>query len=147
MTVDPLRLTAPVLAAVTSHARRDRPYEAVGLLVAGLDGIVVRSHAMANIATMASARAVVDPAVMRAAVDRYAGEGLAVVGTYHSHPRGGAGYSSVDRMVAAIGPTHLIIAVDHQGRTVLRAWSARADRRSMDPVTIVTADDRAASRR
>lgn len=116
-------------AAIVGHAVADWPREACGLLVGRACGDaidVVRAVPAPNLASAPDAFDL-DPAA-RLALQRTlreAGEGLAIVGHYHSHPDASAEPSARDRDRA--GETGLIwlIAAVAGGKTVsLAAYRA-----------------------
>ncbi len=53
--------------------------------------------------------------------------GLAVVGVWHSHPRGPARPSATDRAVAWDGWLHAIVGRDARGEFEVRVWRVRSD--------------------
>lgn len=119
-----------VRAAIAAHAADAWPREACGLLAGRVraDGAVeiVSAHPAANLSTAADAFEL-DPAA-RLALQRAlreAGEGLAVVGHYHSHPDAPAVPSARDRARAGEGGLVWLIAAATQGRvTALEAYLA-----------------------
>ena len=93
----PLRLPTVVRAAIARHAVRDAPRECCGFLL-GTAGRVVFALPATNTSTTPLTRYRVDPrehiALQR--ILRRLTPPLAIVGVYHSHPRGPAAPSSSD---------------------------------------------------
>ena len=89
-----LRIPAVAVEAILAHAAETAPDECCGLLVGTRDRIrrAVRTR---NIRASRD-RYLVDPAEHFAARRAARAEGLAVVGAYHSHPRGSLQPSAVD---------------------------------------------------
>ncbi len=143
MPADPsaaLRVSSEALAAVTAHALADRPREAVGLLGRTAGGTVVRACPLANERTALGATGfLVRPGAFAAAEDSLRDAGLSLGGLYHSHPGRAPTYSTVDCRRAALGLPQLIVSVPtgvDDGPVEVRAWLARADRRTMDELTL-----------
>jgi proteasome lid subunit RPN8/RPN11 len=72
--------------ALLAHARAESPYECCGLLI-GQPRLVERVMPAAN-AKRSETSYLIDPADHFAAIRAARAEGQAVVGGYHSHPRG-----------------------------------------------------------
>ena len=92
--MDTVRLTADVAQRLVAEARAAAPRECCGLLVGSTD-LIDECVAAANLDPDPS-RFLVDPAVHISLNRRLRGTGRAVVGVYHSHPRGGGGPSPSD---------------------------------------------------
>ena len=98
---DTLDLPKSAAAAILAHAERDAPHEACGLLI-GVGHAVARVVPTAN--GDASPTRYTIPAAQHFAALRLArAEGLAVIGAYHSHPRGPAEPSATDAATAFPG--------------------------------------------
>jgi proteasome lid subunit RPN8/RPN11 len=101
-------LTRGALAAMLAEAARAHPAEACGLLlgerIAGQAGGQERITAIAptaNVAADPTRHFEIDPAALIAALRaERRGEGLALLGWYHSHPSGDATPSAVDQASA-----------------------------------------------
>ena len=91
-----VRVSRGVLEAIALHAAEAWPDECCGLLVGRGDRIVEAIRAR-NVAGDPSRRYLVDPAGHFEAIRAARARGLAVVGAYHSHPRGPAVPSATDR--------------------------------------------------
>ena len=108
-----------------AHARASFPEECCGALIGWSDGapVAVESVApLANVAADATSRYEIDP---RHLLDLHFHQRDAVgevVGYYHSHPRGAAVPSEVDRRAAWPGVSYLICSVDDRGRCRTRSW-------------------------
>ncbi len=89
-----MRIRRAVIDAIVDHARRDSPLECCGLLI-GTGEEVVECRAAGNLKESPVAY-LVDPGDHFEAIRQARGEGLAVVGAYHSHPRSDAEPSATD---------------------------------------------------
>lgn len=123
-------VTAGAWAAIRAHAATDWPREACGLLVGSFgkddDARVSSIEAVANLASTDDAFEV-DPAVRIALQRRLreAGEGLRVIGHYHSHPFGEAHPSARDRACAEeAGLVWLIVSAGPDGAREIGAYVA-----------------------
>jgi proteasome lid subunit RPN8/RPN11 len=112
-------------ALVETAAREAFPRECCGLLEGRRDGTtvcVVAVHPMRNIAPEAC-RFEIDPAEHVALLRATRGRGNAIVGCYHSHPKGRAEPSEHDRTGAGeTGFVWLIAAVDDCKDVLLRSF-------------------------
>jgi desampylase len=88
-----------VLDSIAEHARREAPNECCGLLI-GRGGRIDRVIPLRNQATDPLRRYEIDPRDFIAALKQCRGTGNAVVGAYHSHPRGPVEPSESDRAEA-----------------------------------------------
>ena len=104
-----VRVAAGILRQLAAHARQAAPRECCGLLV-GTAQLIDECVATANVDRHPS-RYQVDPAAHIALNRRLRGTGRAVVGVYHSHPRGGAEPSPTD-VAEALYPefVHVIVS-------------------------------------
>jgi proteasome lid subunit RPN8/RPN11 len=80
--------------ALIAHARKESPYECCGLLI-GQPWLIERAVPAAN-AKRSETNYLIDPQDHFAAIRAARAEGQAVVGGYHSHPRGPALPSETD---------------------------------------------------
>jgi proteasome lid subunit RPN8/RPN11 len=92
--------------ALLAHARADAPDECCGLLI-GQPGLVERAVPAAN-ARRSETSYLIDPADHFAAMRAARAEGRAVIGGYHSHPRGPSRPSATDLKESA-GPDFLCV--------------------------------------
>jgi proteasome lid subunit RPN8/RPN11 len=89
------------LTAIVAHARRDAPNECCGLLV-GRPGEILEAVPASNAAPDPTRRYEISPAEYFAQIRRCRrisaaqSESFAVLGAYHSHPRGGPQPSETD---------------------------------------------------
>ena len=131
-----LHLSAGERARILRHARRAKPRECCGLL-AGRGDRVVFSAATRNIARGVS-RYQIDPAahialrrVLRAFVPP-----MAIVGVYHSHPRGDARPSPRDVSEAAYPEWIHLIVGRRGGRPALAAFEIAGGRVREVPIVV-----------
>lgn len=129
-------ISSALLAALMRAARAAGEREVCGLL-RGDAGRILRADACANVATDPATRFEIDPAALIGAHRDARREGApAVLGHYHSHPRGTATPSATDALDAALdGALWLIVTV-----TSARLWRAcdgGALHDRFDPVALV----------
>jgi proteasome lid subunit RPN8/RPN11 len=96
--VNAIVLPENVRAKLASHARREAPREAVGLIAGTSDGMAVASFELPNLGDRDEFFA--DPYAQYQAEVRIAAAGLRILAIYHSHPGGGTGLSLSDRLGA-----------------------------------------------
>lgn len=95
-----VEVTSEALAAMRAHAAAAHPHEACGILL-GEGGRITEARPAANVHPAPASHFEIDP---RALIDAHRAAragGPAVVGYYHSHPRGPAQPSATDRASAA----------------------------------------------
>lgn len=111
-------------AHVAESARRAYPREACGFLIGRADARRVEVVEVRDARNLDGdpARFRADPADHLAAEERAAAAGLAVVGTWHSHPDRPAHPSDADRVAAATGATLLLVAIARGVAGDVRAW-------------------------
>ena len=122
-----MKVARGVLTAIEAHARRDAPHECCGLLL-GTATEVVEAVPARNIAVEPSRRYEIAPEDHFAALRRCRseGEGLAVVGGYHSHPRSAPVPSATDLEQAFLEFVYVIAGpVDGSAPLELRAYQLR----------------------
>lgn len=83
------------LALLIGHAADEHPREACGVLL-GAPGAVARIERTRNVAADPLRTFEIDPAALLRLHREARGAGLAVIGWYHSHPRGSAEPSRTD---------------------------------------------------
>lgn len=135
----PLRLARSARAALLRRARAARPREACGVLIgrAGPEGTVVEAAPeAANLADRPCVGFDLSPADWVAAEDRARGAGQAVVGFWHSHPRGPAVPSAADRTGAQPGYSCLIVGVPPRGGAELRSWRLVEGAFAEEPISL-----------
>jgi proteasome lid subunit RPN8/RPN11 len=94
-----VHLPAALRDVLIRHAREEAPNECCGLLI-GRGSSISDVVPTRNVASTPATRYAIDPAEHIAVNRRLRGSGLAVVGAYHSHPRGPARPSATDRAEA-----------------------------------------------
>ncbi len=113
-----LQIPAAVADAILTHAGRDVPYEACGLLVG--HGTAVVRLAPATNADASTTRYSVPSDQHFAAIRAARHDGLDVIGAYHSHPLGAAVPSATDTAEAFSDFVFLIAGLSPEPH--LRAW-------------------------
>ncbi len=116
--LDAVHISAAAIDAILTHAGRDVPHEACGLLV-GTGLAVTRLAPTAN-ADGSATRYTIPAAQHFAAIRQARRDGLEVIGAYHSHPRDEAVPSSTDTATAFPGFVFVIAGL--VPRPQLRAW-------------------------
>lgn len=145
-----LHLTAGDLAAIRAHAARSYPDECCGFLVGsyrrgrsghGEDGHVAFVRAEDNEREEnRQRRFLIHPETYRAVEREAAAAGLAILGTYHSHPDHPAEPSAYDRDHAWPGWSYLIVSVEAGEPTAARSYRLRDDRSAFDEETVAAAE-------
>ncbi len=133
-----LRIKTQLLEEIRGHAEREYPRECCGLLVGRIeDGghtrVVTAARAVENTwgeGGEQSRRMLIEPREYLRAERHFAGEGLGVVGNYHSHPEHPAVPSQFDLENLAPWTTMSYVVVSvRAGRAVeLRSWELAEDR-------------------
>ncbi len=99
-----LELPAPIESTLIEQAREATPAECCGIL-GGTFGPdrrrVTSAYPTTNVARDPTTRYLIDPEEQLAVFEQLEGRGEAIVGFYHSHPRGPSGPSATDREGAA----------------------------------------------
>jgi proteasome lid subunit RPN8/RPN11 len=127
------------VAAVVAHATAAVPHECCGLLI-GTPERIERAARARNVATNPRTKFLVSPEDHFAAIRGARAAGLAVVGAYHSHPRGDATPSETDRAEAFQDPdfVQLIVSPVAAGGIGLGAYCLREG--GFVPVELETVD-------
>ena len=103
--------TGDVRDALIAHAREESPRECCGILL-GRDDEIVEVRRARNVAPSPATRFVIDPKDHIDARRDGRSCGLAILGFYHSHPRGAAVPSATDVAEAAYsGSVYAIIGL------------------------------------
>jgi proteasome lid subunit RPN8/RPN11 len=130
-----VRIAEPVLEEIRRSLVAAYPLEGCGFLLGavGADGsvVVARHLAMPNRRSgepEATRRFLIGPSDHRSAEDAALAAGLAVVGTYHSHPDAPARPSAFDFEHAWPWYSYLIVSVSRGAAGEARAWRLRDDR-------------------
>jgi desampylase len=125
----PLRLSTVVRAALARHAMQDAPRECCGFLL-GTAGRVTFALPATNTSTTPLTRYRVDPGehVALQRILRRLTPPLAILGVYHSHPRGPAAPSSSDVRESYVREwAHVIVDLSRRS-PVITAWMIRNGR-------------------
>ena len=136
-TTDALVLTRQVAEAIRRHGRETYPHECCGALI-GRSGRVTEAFALPN-ATVDGPRRrfLVRPEDYRAAEQRAAASGAALLGFYHSHPDHPARPSQYDLDHAWPTFACVIVAVGRGEPDEMRSWRLRPDRSAFDEEAIL----------
>lgn len=133
-------ITSPsVIQAIREHGADAYPEEGCGFLLGAVDesgtNRISRVRRVANRKTENRERRYeITPDDYRAAAEEAAGDGLDVVGFYHSHPDHPAEPSETDLAEATFpGYTYVIVSVDDGTPADLTAWSLAPDRSRFRP--------------
>ncbi len=135
-----MKVRRGVLTAIEVHARRDAPHECCGLLL-GTAAEILEAVPTRNIAAEPSRRYEIAPEDHFAALRRCRndGEGVAVVGGYHSHPRSAPVPSATDLEQAFLEFVYMIAGpVDGSAPLEFRAYRLREG--VLAPVTFSISD-------
>ncbi|HXD18978.1 MAG TPA: M67 family metallopeptidase [Vicinamibacterales bacterium] len=138
-----VRIDREALTAIVAHARRDAPNECCGLLV-GRAGEILEAIPASNGADEPSRRYEISPvdyfAQLRRCrrINEAQAENFAVVGAYHSHPRGGPEPSETDTAQAFRDFVFLIVGLGgNAGGMQIGAYALHDDRLTPVPLTVV----------
>jgi len=126
----PLTISTPLLDQILAAAAASPESEICGLLL-GRGEVVEAIRPGANVADDPRDSFEIDPAVLIAAHRAARAGGPALLGHYHSHPRGDAVPSARDAAAAEPGSYWIIAAAGELG-----CWRAR-DGGGFDPVAII----------
>ena len=130
------------IAAIRKHGEADYPHEACGLMGGTMEGdrtVVRQLVALPNERSdSARNRYLIDPDAFRRAQKTLDGEGLEIVGVYHSHPDHPAEPSTFDREHAWPRLSYIIVAVAAGRSGDLRSWRLSDDRAAFteEPITL-----------
>jgi proteasome lid subunit RPN8/RPN11 len=124
-----IHITRPVYNEILSHAKETYPDECCGVLVGeyggeyGSERTVIKAYGTKNINNeRAQDRYEIDPGDLNR-IDRSArGEGLDILGFYHSHPDHPDSPSIFDRERGQTDYSYLIIAVNGSGQISIKSW-------------------------
>ncbi len=119
------------LAAVEKRARAAFPAECCGLLLGRMEGDqtvhIGWVEPCVNQAPDQHCRFTISPDALLAAYRWARDRGEQVIGTYHSHPRGAAVPSEIDRESAWPGASYLIVGLGEEGVRERRSWRLEED--------------------
>ena len=136
-----LVLGSPHVAAIRKHGEADYPHEACGLMGGTMEGerTIVRDLVPLPNERSDSARNryLIDPEAFRRAQKTLDGQGLEIVGVYHSHPDHPAEPSAFDREHAWPRLSYVIVAVAAGRSGDLKSWRLSDDRAAFaeEPIT------------
>lgn len=118
--------------AIRAHGAEEFPHECCGILLGtsqGEDKQVIRIHQMTNTHEDGHERRyLISPLEMMQVEKQARSEGLAMLGTYHSHPNHPAIPSEYDREWAWPWYTYIIVSVMNGTPAELTAWTLEDDR-------------------
>lgn len=129
-TPETLDLARELREQLVEWARAATPNEACGLLLGRTDSqqVEVRDvRAGRNVARDPAQAFELHPEDHLALTLEAERAGLAIVGAWHSHPRGPARPSATDRASAWDGWLHAIVGRDTRGEFELRVWRVRGE--------------------
>jgi proteasome lid subunit RPN8/RPN11 len=130
------------VAAIRKHGEADYPHEACGLMGGRMEGertIVRELVALPNTRSdSARNRYLIDPDAFRRAQASLDGEGLEIVGVYHSHPDHPAEPSAFDREHAWPRWSYVIVGVAAGRSGDMKSWRLSDDRAAFaeEPITV-----------
>ncbi len=126
-------------AAIVAHASARVPQECCGLLI-GQPGRIEQATPARNIATNPRTKFLISPEDHFAAIRAARASGLAVVGAYHSHPRGRAAPSETDRAEAYDDPEFVQLIVSPVGERGVEIAAYCLQNGEFAPIELVTTD-------
>ena len=139
-----VRIDREALTAIVAHARRDSPRECCGLLV-GRPGEIIEAVPASNGAPDPARRYEISPVDYFAQIKRCRrisaaqSENFAVLGAYHSHPRGGPDPSATDTAQAFHDFVFVIVGLaGAAGGMELRAYTLEDE--TLEPVELIVTD-------
>jgi proteasome lid subunit RPN8/RPN11 len=136
-----LRIDREALRAIVAHAHRDAPNECCGLLV-GRGGDILEAVPTSNGASDPTKRYEISPVdyftqIRRCRrINEQQSEHFAVVGAYHSHPRGTPEPSQTDSAQAFRDFVFLIVGLGGSGMQIA-AYTLMGETLTPVPVTVV----------
>jgi proteasome lid subunit RPN8/RPN11 len=116
-----VRIASGLAEQLLAHSVADAPLEACGLLL-GTPGHIRVARPARNVAADPTRRFEIDPAMLLAEHRAARGDGMAILGHYHSHPDGSPQPSKRDA-ARALQNGQIWMIVTSAG---LRAWAAAA---------------------
>lgn len=127
-----LVLPSQVSAELRDLAGINYPLEACGLLLGHFSDGAVKASRVAQARNLNHDRPhdryLLDPADFVAADRAARGDGLEIIGIWHTHPNSPAVPSATDLEAAWSGYSYLIVAVSSSGETDMRSWRLEEDR-------------------
>jgi len=131
---------------IVSHATGGGDAEVCGVLAGtrGTDGepsVVTETYRAENVAETPRTRYAIDPEEQLELIERAEGDGLDVVGYYHSHPVGPTRPSETDAARATWpGYSYVICALD--GHPFVGSWRWRGDESGFEQETVAVRGER-----
>lgn len=116
-----LWLTHAQAQAIVDHARQSAPVEACGL-IAGRGSRAWQVLPLDNVAQNPQKTYLIDAGQLAQAVRAFEGQGLSVIGIYHSHPSGDPIPSHADLQEAHLPHTAYVIVGLRHNRADFAAW-------------------------
>jgi proteasome lid subunit RPN8/RPN11 len=142
-----IQIEREALTAIVAHARRDAPNECCGLLI-GRPGEIIEAVPASNGASDPSRRYDIAPVDHFAQIRRCRtingaqSENFAVLGAYHSHPRGGPEPSETDTAQAFRDFVFVIVGLGGAaGGMEIRAYTFEGE--TLNPVELIVSDAQA----
>lgn len=142
-----IRIDREALTAIVAHARRDAPNECCGLLV-GRPGEILEAVPARNGASDPTRRYEIYPVDYFAQIRRCRqisaaqSESFAVLGAYHSHPRGGPEPSETDTAQAFRDFVFVIVGLaGAAGGMEIRAYTLEGEK--LNPAELIVTDAQA----
>ena len=139
-----VRIEREALTAIVAHARRDAPNECCGLLI-GRPGAIIEAVPASNGASDPSRRYEISPVdyftqIRRCrTINAAQSENFAVIGAYHSHPRGGPEPSETDTAQAFRDFVFVIVGLaGAAGGMEIRAYSFEGE--TLSPRELIVGD-------
>lgn len=112
-----LIVSRATMLKIVTHCFHEMPYEGCGILVEGPGRVEARPCKNDDPSTSSFQICVHDQ-------ERIVNEGLPILGTYHSHPRGIASLSADDVDMLPVDMIHVVVGMKE--KLEVRAWSLRA---------------------
>ncbi len=134
-----LRLTRAVYDAAIDHAREGAPAEVCGVLGGdrGPRSRVRTLRRAENVADVPHTEYRIDPTAQLALMEEIEADGEAVVGFYHSHPRGPAAPSPTDRRCATWTGRYYVIVVLDGAHPYVGSWRWTGEAFEREAVALV----------
>jgi len=119
-----LEIPDAICDKMISHARRDMPNEACGIL-AGYPGVVETHYEMSN-ADQSGEHFTLDPKEQFQVIKAIRASGLSLLGIYHSHPASPARPSEEDiRLALTPDVVHVIVSMQTQDQPDVKGFDIK----------------------
>jgi proteasome lid subunit RPN8/RPN11 len=119
--VSQLVIPQSILAQIITHAQREAPKEACGL-ISGRDGAAVKAYPITN-TDQSNVTYLMDPKEQFAAFKEMRQAGTELLAIYHSHPATEAYPSPTDKKLAFYPEAYYVIISLAQAEPVVRAYT------------------------